>query len=640
LLSIIAEKVHKEKAQQDKLKEVKACLNFKVCLGKSSKIQEVSQHSESRTPDVRGDLMRRLRSRRSHSMSRSPEPTPGVFSRIRRDISESHINRLGIKEERKEVCSKGWRHVKGASEYMRISGFMHEITNPELIKRLHDEILKSVGEMMRITTTFLKGEVAASNQVRKKTLPAWKQQEAARKQNFDRRGDFRNQQRELGHNTDECMHLKTQIEELIKTGKLSYVIKGLKQGSEKDQPKAAKKGEAFGKNKATAILMVQPWQRVSRKRITQSFSPDPEISFPPLGDGDRAKVPMIIKAGMRGHFIHPIYVDGGSASEILYEHCFNRMCPEVKSQMVPATTPLIVLGGILTLRSSKIIPRECMMVSGPEVQPSASTQVACNLDVCAWKPMDMTGVPRHIAEHRLNVREGCPLVRHKKRSQAPKRNMTIQEEVKRLVKADIMKEVHYHSWLSNLVYVDDLVIKSRTEHEIIRDIEETFRTLREINMKLNPKKYTFRVEEDFIMERPEDDSLAAPMEVEEELPDPWTLFTDESSCIDGSGAGLILTDPKGTKFTYALRFRFDATNNEAESKEPGMIQYLEKVKMLASSFKKFSIKQVPRSKDKKADTLSKITSTSFAHLTKQVLVEELKEKSINKAEVLAIVEDE
>ncbi|GJU09672.1 reverse transcriptase domain-containing protein [Tanacetum coccineum] len=45
------------------------------------------------------------------------------------------------------------------------------------------------------------------------------------------------------------------------------------------------------------------------------------------------------------------------------------------------------------------------------------------------------------------------------------------------------------------VYVDDLVIKSRTEDEIVRDIEETFKTLREINMKLNPKKCTFEVEE-------------------------------------------------------------------------------------------------------------------------------------------------
>ncbi|GJX37768.1 reverse transcriptase domain-containing protein [Tanacetum coccineum] len=71
-----------------------------------------------------------------------------------------------------------------------------------------------------------------------------------------------------------------------------------------------------------------------------------------------------------------------------------------------------------------------------------------------------------------------------------------------------------------------------------------------------------------------------------------------------------------------------------------MIQYLEKVKPLASNFKKFSIKQVPRSKNKKADALSKIAFTSFTHLTKQVLVEEIKEKSINEAEVLVAVEEE
>ncbi|GKB64585.1 hypothetical protein Tco_0920771 [Tanacetum coccineum] len=77
-------------------------------------------------------------------------------------------------------------------ENLRIHARNH---NPELIKRLHDNILKSVDEMMRVTTTFLRGEVAASNQARKKTLSAWKQQEAWTKQNFDRRGYFRNQQR-------------------------------------------------------------------------------------------------------------------------------------------------------------------------------------------------------------------------------------------------------------------------------------------------------------------------------------------------------------------------------------------------------------------------------------------------------------
>nr|GEW02091.1 reverse transcriptase domain-containing protein [Tanacetum cinerariifolium] len=67
----------------------------------------------------------------------------------------------------------------------------------------------------------------------------------------------------------------------------------------------------------------------------------------------------------------------------------------------------------------------------------------------------------------------------------------------------------------------------------------------------------------FIVERPEEDSSNTPMETEEELPEPWILFTDGSSCTDGSGAGLILTNPEGMEFTYALRFRFDATNNEA-----------------------------------------------------------------------------
>ncbi|GKD78108.1 reverse transcriptase domain-containing protein [Tanacetum coccineum] len=49
------------------------------------------------------------------------------------------------------------RDVKGAPKIIRILGFMHGITNPELIKLLHDKIPKSVDEMMRITTSFLRG---------------------------------------------------------------------------------------------------------------------------------------------------------------------------------------------------------------------------------------------------------------------------------------------------------------------------------------------------------------------------------------------------------------------------------------------------------------------------------------------------
>lgn len=44
-------------------------------------------------------------------------------------------------------------------------------------------------------------------------------------------------------------------------------------------------------------------------------------------------------------------------------------------------------------------------------------------------------------------------------------------------------------------YVDDIVIKSRTEEDLLSDIKETFDQLRAINMKLNPKKCSFGVEE-------------------------------------------------------------------------------------------------------------------------------------------------
>nr|GEV02029.1 reverse transcriptase domain-containing protein [Tanacetum cinerariifolium] len=887
------------------------------------------------------------------------------------------------------------RDVKGASECMKISGFMHGIINPELIKRLHDKIPKSMDEMMSVTTAFLRGEVAASNQERKKSFPSWKQ-EAGQKQNF-KRGNFRNEQRmerkqdrftlltktpreilaldkgkfksrspmttpvekrnaskfcefhgEVRHTTDECMHLKRQIEEMLKARKLSHLIKKLKQNHRKDQAKIAKKGKTPRKEKPLAILMVQPWQRIARKRITQTFSSESLISFPTLGEEDGTKGPMIIEAEMGGHFDpreHPLV---GFSGEIIWplghisllvkigdeEHS---MSAQMNFMVVRSPSPY---NGIIGRPgSSRIIPQECSIVLEPGVPRPIINQVKeekiqvaihpeqtvaigstlteegrkelCgllrrHLDVFTWKPGDMNGVPRHIAEHRLNVREGCLPIRQKKRGLAPERNKAISEEVKKLVEAEIMKEVHYHSWLSNPVMVkkhDDSwrmcvdfkdlnkacpkdgyplskidwkveslcgypykcfmdaykgyhQIKMAEEDEkktafitsqgiflkavldlpspkCLKDVQKLngklaslnifmsksaekslpfFKTLKKCTKKSdfqwtpkaegafkemkqsiveppmlmalkekeelimylaaaketisavlmkerdgkqvpiyfvsralqgpeinytpmeklilalvsaskrlkryfrahnncnhgstnkqllsNPEvtgrllKWIFELGEhdiqyrprtsvkgqilaDFIVEHPEDDTPDIPMEDKEELPDPWILFTDGSLCIDGSAAGLIIMNPEGMEFTYALRFRFNATNNKAEyealvaglqiarkigvqnlqanvdsklvanqvneiniAKESSMIRYLEKVKNLANTFKGFSIKQIPRGENKKANALSKIASTSFAHLSKQVLMEELREKEIDEKEILAVVEEE
>ncbi|GJR74534.1 reverse transcriptase domain-containing protein [Tanacetum coccineum] len=82
-------------------------------------------------------------------------------------------------------------------------------------------------------------------------------------------------------------------------------------------------------------------------------------------------------------------------------------------------------------------------------------------------------------------------------------------------------------------------------------------------------------------------------------------------------------------FTYALRFQFAASNNEVEYE--ALIAGLRITARMG-----IRNVQVPRSKNKKADALSKIASTSFTHLSKQVLVEILKEKSIQEKEVAAV----
>ncbi|GJR61005.1 reverse transcriptase domain-containing protein [Tanacetum coccineum] len=368
------------------------------------------------------------------------------------------------------------RDVKGAPECMKISGFMHGITNPELIKRLHDKIPKSVDEMMRVTTTFLRGEVAASNRERKKLFLSWKHQEANQKQNF-KKGGFRNQQRTERKQDHFALLTKTPKEifaldkgkfkapspmttpvEKRNANKFCEFHGEIKQNNGKEQPKVTKKEETARKDKAMAILMVQPWERVARQRITQSFSPNSKIFFPPLGEDEGTKGPMIIEAEIGGHCVHRMHVDGGSASEILYEHCFSRLRPEIKKQLIPTTTPLIGFSGEIIWPIGQI---QLLVTIGDE-EHSASALInfivvrspfPYNGIIGRPEPADMTGVPRHIAEHRLNMQKGCSPIRQKKREQAADRNHAMQEEVGKLVEAGIMKEVHYHDWLSNPVMV-------------------------------------------------------------------------------------------------------------------------------------------------------------------------------------------
>ncbi|GJU77667.1 reverse transcriptase domain-containing protein [Tanacetum coccineum] len=261
------------------------------------------------------------------------------------------------------------------------------------------------------------------------------------------------------------------------------------------------------------------------------------------------------------------------------------------------------------------------------------------------------------------------------------------------------------------VYVDDLVIKSYTKAEMLRDIDEMFCTLRRINMKLNPKKSPKPKEELIVYLSASYGAISTVLMTERGMVQTPVYFVSRAlqgpelnytpmeklvlalvfatksravtkmECYAGRTQYHVLakdirerTDPtrfpcreagrRTTRYVseyaaliaglcIAAQMGVRNVNVSVDSKlvanqvlgtyvakEENMVKYLEKANSLISGFANFSISQVPRSKNKKADALSKIASTSFAHLLKQVLVEVLKEKSIQEEEVTTVVKEE
>ncbi|GJX52260.1 reverse transcriptase domain-containing protein [Tanacetum coccineum] len=395
-------------------------------------------------------------------------------------------------------------HMKGAPECMRIFGFMHGVNNPELTKRLNEHVPKTMEEMMTATTAFIRGETAAAS--KKKT------------------------------------HRKNH-----RTSPSGMFLSG-------DLTSKVSQGKDGGLTVTIRSTILIPTECATVTTASKEILKEAEVRHENF------------KVALHPNFPNQEVATGGTLS--------------AKGRM-----------------------KLCSLLKK-------------NLDIFTWQPSDMTGVPRSVAEHRLNIREGNPPVRQKKRGQTLERARAIQVEVQKLVEARIMREVYYHGWLSNPVmkstgklnlsvstplsvswtaykgyhqiqmaesdedktafhtshgvycytkmpfslknvgatyqrlvdkafdsqvgrnievYVDDLVIKSHTDAEMLRYIDETFRTLRKINMKLNPKKCTFGVVEGMFlgyMISPEGIKLC-PNKIEAVLRLP-SLRTIEEKCIKKS----------------------------------------------------------------------------------------------------------
>ncbi|GKE77924.1 reverse transcriptase domain-containing protein, partial [Tanacetum coccineum] len=117
---------------------------------------------------------------------------------------------------------------------------------------------------------------------------------------------------------------------------------------------------------------------------------------------------------------------------------------------------------------------------------------------------------------------------------------------------------------------------------------------------------------------------------------------------------LILIDPEGAEYSYALRLSFANSNNDAEYevllaffriaakiKVENMHAFVDS-KLVASQVEgSYEAKNKPYTKGryKKADALSKLAAVQCEGLKKGVLIEELNEQSVDTVEVNAIIEE-
>nr|GEW36010.1 reverse transcriptase domain-containing protein [Tanacetum cinerariifolium] len=138
--------------------------------------------------------------------------------------------------------------------------------------------------------------------------------------------------------------------------------------------------------------------------------------------------------------------------------------------------------------------------------------------------------------------------------------------------------------------------------------------------------------------------------VGEEDPKGWTLYTDGASSQKEVGAKYeeLLAELRIARKmkVQTLDVQLDLIlvacqlNGEFVASNKGMEKYMAKEKEQVALFKKFLIKNIPQNQNQKADVLSKLASVSFNHLTKEILVEVLKSKSMDVQEAGTIVEEE
>ncbi|GKG07372.1 hypothetical protein Tco_0330341, partial [Tanacetum coccineum] len=101
-------------------------------------------------------------------------------------------------------------------------------------------------------------------------------------------------------------------------------------------------------------------------------------------------------------------------------------------------------------------PDQIVTIGGglsPACKNQLKTLLTNNMEVFAWEPADMTGVPRRIIEHSLNVNPSLEPFCQKRRTFSPEKSEAVTNEVAEWVRAGIVRPIKYPTYISNPVLV-------------------------------------------------------------------------------------------------------------------------------------------------------------------------------------------
>ncbi|KAK1432610.1 hypothetical protein QVD17_09508 [Tagetes erecta] len=300
-----------------------------------------------------------------------------------------------------ERYKKDGLSYNGATEKMRVSGFMNAIRPKKLLRNLHENIPQTMKETFERAEAYLRGEEALDNrETRKRDRQPWRgnsspnkkphfqpfvERRSHRHYDHKRRDDRRDSPRS-SKGQDKEKHVFTVLTktplEVFTTEEARYSFRPprplTKPVSKRDSGKfcvfhndvghhtndcfqlkkrieeAVKSGDLAHlvkefkdkkeSKKGAECNMVhtaaKPFGR-SRSGAWTRLS----IDFPPTDPEIFIITPVIIEAELDGSLIDRVYMDCGAGAEIMYERCILQLSEETRAKLQPSETPLVGFAG-------------------------------------------------------------------------------------------------------------------------------------------------------------------------------------------------------------------------------------------------------------------------------------------------------